>query len=139
MNDLTDLISHPGIVDEIDREIIRVKILSVSACSSCQVKGICNMAEMQEKMVDVKNNQDGRFSVGDNVNVVMKRSLGTKALLLGYIIPFLIIFISLIILVSIMNHEGLAGLISLSLVGPYYLILYLKRDKIKRTFEFSIQ
>jgi sigma-E factor negative regulatory protein RseC len=97
------------------------------------------MAEMQEKMVDVKNNQEGRFSVGDNVNVVMKRSLGTKALLLGYIIPFLIIFISLIILVSIMNHEGLAGLISLSLVGPYYLFLYLKRDKIKRTFEFSIQ
>jgi len=139
MKDLPELISHPGIVDEIDREIIRVKILSASACASCQVKGICNMSEMQEKMVDVKNSRDGRFSVGDNVNVVMKRSLGTKALLLGYIIPFLIIFISLIVLVSIMDHEGLAGLISLSLVGPYYLFLYFRRDKIKRTFEFSIQ
>ena len=96
------------------------------------------MAEMEEKMVEVKNRKY-KLENGDQVTLFMKRSLGMKAVFLGYILPFLIVLISLIIFSLIIDNEGVAGLLSLAIVVPYYLILYRFRDDLKKTFEFSIQ
>ena len=133
-----DPISHPGVVDRIDNQTIYVKILSQSACASCYAKGACNMAEMQEKIVEIPLIGKQIHKVGDEVNVVMERTMGKKAVLLGYFFPFLIVITALIILTSVLESEGLAGLISIALVAPYYLILYLQRDRLRNTFEFKI-
>ena len=36
-------------------------------------------------------------------------------------------------------NEGLAALISIVALVPYYIILYLKRDKLKKQFEYTIE
>ena len=48
-----DDIYHSGIISEINKEKILVSIISHSACASCKVKGMCNVSEMKEKIVEV--------------------------------------------------------------------------------------
>lgn len=131
-------IEHIGTIESIDNETIKVKIISQSACASCHAKGVCNAADMQEKIIDVvKTNDD--FAVGECVNVVLKESLGFWALFLGFVLPFLIILLTLIIVIYLTNNEGIAGLASLVILVPYYGILYLKRDQLKKQFSFTLK
>ena len=134
-----EIISHPGIIEKIDKQSVYVKILSSSACSSCTAKGACNLAESQEKVVEIKMQQDQVYSVGRSVDVVMQRSLGTRAVLLAYLIPFGIVVLALIVLLSAGIPEGISALFSMALLVPYYLILHHFRDKLKKEFEFTIQ
>lgn len=139
MNRAGEIISHPGTIEKIDNQSVYVKILSSSACSSCTVKGACNLAESQEKVVEVKKQQGQVYSVGRSVDVVMQRSSGTKAVLLAYLIPFAIVVLSLIVLLSAGTREGISALLSIALLVPYYFILHHFRDKLKKEFEFTIQ
>jgi sigma-E factor negative regulatory protein RseC len=139
MSNSKDTISHPGIVARIGDDNIQVKIMSVSACSACHAKGACSMAEMQEKTIEVKRNSRENYSVGDQVTIILQKSLGTKAVLLAYIVPLFILVLSLAILTSLSLNEGLAAMISIGLMVPYYLILYLLKDRLKKSFDFKIQ
>jgi sigma-E factor negative regulatory protein RseC len=132
-------ITHPGIVDSTENGTIHVKILSQSACSTCHAKGMCSIAEMEEKIVDIPDIYDGKYNSGDNVTITMKKSLGAKAVLLGYILPFLIVLIALIAILTVTGNEGVAALISIGLLVPYYLLLYYFKDKLSREFTFHIE
>lgn len=131
-------ITHPGVIDSISDDSVFVRILAKSACSSCHAKGMCSVAEIEEKIVEVKK-EDGRgFAEGQEVTVSMQKSLGGKAVFLGYLLPFLILIGTLILVLSLSGNEGLAGLSAIGILIPYYLGLYLLRDKLKRTFSFRI-
>ena len=79
------------------------------------------------------------LKVGDKVEVSMRKSLGTKAVMLGYFLPFLLVVATLIISLSLSVGPGLSGLASLSILVPYYMILYRSRNQLKRTFVFYIR
>jgi len=132
-------IIHPGIIENINGEIVSVRILSQSACSSCHAKGACTMAEMKEKIIETETDHPGKFKPGDEVMVRMDESLGRKAVFLGYGLPFVVLVASIIVFLSLFNHEGLAALLSLLMLVPYYLILYLFRNKLHKEFRFRIE
>ena len=79
-------ISHEGIVTKIDNENIEVKILSQSACVSCNIKSACNMSEMQEKIITIPAPKDKNLSIGDNVKISMRIGQANKAVVFAYII-----------------------------------------------------
>lgn len=133
-----DTIEHMGIIKSIDDYQINVSVIAMSACASCHAKGACSVSDMQEKLIEIKNPPTG-FSVGEKVKIVMKQALGFRALFLGYILPFLIVLISLFVFVEITGSEGKGAIIALGLLIPYYLILYLKKDKLSKTFSFNIE
>jgi sigma-E factor negative regulatory protein RseC len=133
-----DAIKHSGIISKIDEKNYYVTIVAQSACSACHAKGICNVSELQEETVEVPKTSSGDHKVGEKVEVLMERTLGTRAVFLGYFLPFLILLFALIITTSIIDNEGIAGLISLSVLIPYYLLLYFKKDKLKKKFVFRI-
>ena len=138
MSKLKDNIQHPGRVEEIAKDKIKVTILSQSACVSCHAKGMCNVSEMEEKIVEIKNPAGTEYTVGEEVTVYMKKSLGTKAVLYGYFYPFLVVLISLIVVISITENEGLSALIALGLLVPYYFVIHKLKDRLSDTFEFSL-
>lgn len=131
-------ISHKGIIKSLTDQQIVVSIVNESACSSCHAKGACSAADMQDKEIEIRN-FSGDYRVGQTVQVVGRTSQGFKALFYGYVFPFLIIMLVLITLTSLQFSEGISGLISLSVLFPYYLILYLTRNKIRKSFEFEIK
>lgn len=130
-------IEHKGRIDFIDNNKINVSILAVSGCASCHAKGVCTAADMQEKSIEVFNFTN-QYEVGEEVNVVLKQSLGFRALFLGYVLPFILIFLILIILTLITNNEAISGIGALFVLVPYYIILYALRNKIRKKFTFTI-
>jgi positive regulator of sigma E activity len=135
---LSSSIEHIGVVHEVNDSFLRVKIESRSACSSCNAKSLCNISEMEEKFIDVKNNAI-EYKIGEMVNVTLAESLGFKALFYGYIFPFVIMFLTLIISVNITNNEAMSAIASVIVLVPYYLSLYIFREKIKKQFTFIIK
>jgi sigma-E factor negative regulatory protein RseC len=97
------------------------------------------MAEMQEKIVEVDKSYLYDFKVGDHVNLIMERKMGKRAVFLAYLLPFLIVMVALIVFTSVLENEGLAGLLSLAVLVPYYIIIYYKRDKLRKVFHFRLE
>jgi sigma-E factor negative regulatory protein RseC len=131
-------ISHPGIVEQVTDDKVIVKIIAMSACSSCHAKGMCNVADMEEKIVEIRKTPHRDFKKNDQVTVSMKKSLGSRAVLLGYIFPFVLMIATLLLVLFLIGDEGVAGLSALLILIPYYWLLYIYRSKLKSTFSFTI-
>ncbi len=129
-------IDHVGTITDIKDEKIRVSILNVSACTGCHAKSACSMSDMKEKEIDIID-YSGSFKLNEEVKVVYQESLGWLALFLAYIIPFVLVVITLAIATAFTN-ELISGLLALGILLPYYSILYFFKDRLKKTFSFTI-
>jgi len=134
----TKTIEHTGIVKNIGNDSIIVGIIKNSGCASCEAKGYCSASEVEEKEIEIRHSGKG-YSIGEQVLVYFNESLGYRALFLGYVLPFILILFLLIILSNYGADEGEAGLISLGALVPYYLIIFIFRNRLKKTFTFSIK
>jgi sigma-E factor negative regulatory protein RseC len=132
-------ICHQGTVVKCEDDSVFVQIEAVSACSACKAKSMCNLTEVQEKIIEVPHIHPNQYKPGDTVNIHMKRSMSAKALWLGYLLPFVVVIVSLFLFSHLTGSELQAGLISLMLLLPYYLLLYTFRNKLKKTFTFVIE
>lgn len=132
-------ITHPGVIEQLTDDKVFVKVLAMSACSSCHAKGMCNIAEVEEKVVEVRRDPLKEYTLGQQVTVTMKRSLGSIAVLLGYVFPFLLLVGVLILVLFITGNEGLAGLSAILVLIPYYWLLYIYKNRLKNTFSFKIE
>ena len=135
----SETISHEGIITEIGDDELKIKILSKSACAACHAKSACTMSDMAEKILTVPKPQNRDFQLMQRVNVSMKVSQGNKAAILGYLLPFALMMAVLFTLIGCGLGEGLSALCSLAALIPYYIILYLRRDKLKKQFDYEIE
>jgi sigma-E factor negative regulatory protein RseC len=133
----TNTIYHNGIVNKSDHESVTVIITSESACSGCHAEGSCSMFGKEEKIVEVKGNYD--VKEGDIVTVIMNQSTGFIALFFGYLLPLVIVIITLTSLLALNYTELISGLLSIASLLPYYLVLYLFRKRINNKFVFSLK
>ena len=131
-------ISHEGVITKIDEGNIEIKILSKSACASCNIKGACNMSEMQEKIITIPAPKDKNLSIGQEVKISMGLGQANRAVIFAYVIPLIILVAMIFILSTLKIEEGLNALISIGTLIPYYLILFLFRNRLKRNFEYEI-
>lgn len=130
-------VRHTGRVEKVDSGSVTVKIVSGAACSGCHAEGYCSLVGNVEKEVLVKGSF--RVAPGDTVTVMMEQSAGYRAVAIGYIIPFILLVTSLILLIALSVPEGYAGLISIGMLVPYYLMIYFFRNRIDRKFKFTIK
>lgn len=136
---VSENITHPGIVEKVTGDKAFIKILAMSACSSCHAKGMCNVAEVEEKVVEIRKDPRRTLRIGEQVTVTMKKSQGTYAVLLGYVVPFFILIGVLMLVLFLSGDEGLAGLSAVLILIPYYGILYFYRKRLKSIFTFMIE
>ena len=132
------IIRHQGIVENISGSHLQVRIVQTSACASWSVKGHCTSAETKEKLVDVYDVDAASYRPGDRVWVAGRLSMGAMAILLAFILPFLVLIVSLFVLMAVRNDELFAALGSLALLIPYYYILWLNKARIGKKFSFSV-
>ncbi|MDX9748694.1 MAG: SoxR reducing system RseC family protein [Paludibacter sp.] len=133
---MSQLIEHSGIVRNVNGKHIQVQIVQLSACSSCHAKGACSAADMDEKLIDVEtDNLD--YKVGDTVILYGQSSMGLFAVLLAFVIPFLLILLTLLIINNYTDNESLSGSIALGTLVPYFLILSRFNTKLKSRLKFQ--
>jgi len=132
------VIEHKGQIDSISGNKIKVHFLNISACASCHAKGVCTASDMESKEVEVFDTS-GKFHEGEEVNIILQQSLGFKALLFGYVVPFFLVLIALFTLDAFTKNEVIVGIGALGTLVPYYLILYVLKDYFEKVFSFKIQ
>ena len=132
-------LEHKGIVLSIKGERIDVSILSESACATCKVKSACGMSETEEKVVSIFTHDAPAYRVGEQVVVSVTRNMGLCAVFLAYVVPFLMLLVSLLVLLEAGLSEAAAGLISLGVLALYYIVLWLMRRRIEREINFNIR
>ncbi|MBR4729228.1 MAG: SoxR reducing system RseC family protein [Prevotella sp.] len=136
---MSDKISHPGVIDSIEDDCVKVRIVQTSACAACKVASHCNASESKEKMVDVFCCDTAKYATGQEVTVWASREVANRALLLGFGIPLLLLIGVLLIVLRWTGDEGVAALAALGSLLPYYLLLWLRRDSIRQQVSFQIE
>ncbi len=135
---MANTIKHQGIVENIRDSHLQVRIVQTSACATCSIKGHCTSADTKEKLIDVTDWNASDYQIGDRVWVVGELSIGYMAVLLAFVIPFLILVLSLFLFMYVWNNELSASLASLSLLVPYYGVLWFNKARIGKKFSFTI-
>ncbi len=133
------MIEHEGIIEKISGNCITVRILQQSACSACHAKNMCMAADSKEKLVEIPD-VSGLHRLNDRVIIEGKESIGYKAVLWAFVIPLLILLATLVVSLTVWEFNEIeAALTSMAALAPYYLVLYLLRDKMAKSFRFNIK
>lgn len=136
---MNHIIRHSGVVESIEDGCIHIRITQTSACAACKVAGYCNAAESKEKIIDVYCDDVAAYSIGQAVVVTTTGQVAARALLWGFGFPFLLLVVVLFLTWLLTAHEGWAALCALASLIPYYMVLWLMRDKMSQQLAFSIE
>ncbi len=131
-----EIVEHTGVILSNDNGHIKVQIQQSSACSACHAKGACTASDVAEKVIDVYDNGD--YQVGQLVHLYGADSLGMKAVMYAFIIPFLIMAVVLFISMNYFT-ELESGLYALLSLFPYYAVLFFFRKSFSKVFVFYIK
>lgn len=130
-------IEHKGIVESIGSKKVSVRFTVHSACASCEAKSFCSISEKEDRVVEIPCDTD-KFRRGDPVNMVISRSQGFDALRIGYVYPFILVFTALLVFSILGIEELFSGLISLSLLIPYFILIKFFNKNINKKFQFTL-
>lgn len=136
---MSESISHKGKIVKITPQVTTVAFVQHGACSQCHAAGLCSMGEATEKVVELPTDPYNKRKVGDEVEVLLKASMGFKAVYLAYLIPLIILLAAILGLMSLGVGEVVAGLSGIAAVGIYYLLLWLFRGKLQTEYVFTIK
>ena len=130
-------IAHEGSVQQADGNSVTVLLSPRTNCAGCLEKNSCNISGKENKMVTIS----GNFNVrpGDSVIVSMKQSIGYFALFLGYLLPLFLVVLLLVLLLLFSVNELLAGLLSIAVLIPYYMLLIVFRKEINKKISFTLK
>ena len=136
---MADIIKHRGIVEKVEGAHVVVRIVQTSACAACSAKGLCNASESKEKQIDVYE-VNASCQVGEEVVLIGTTSMGMRAVALAFGVPLLLLILALFVTMRVTDGDALvSSLVALLAVVPYYLVIYFMKDKLNKTFSFTIE
>ena len=136
---MIEQVMHTGKVVSMTPTMTTVQIVSQSACSECHAAGLCGLSEYTEKAIEVPTSPSATYGVGDEVQVVLKASMGFKAVWIAYFLPLVVLLAIALGLIALGVSEVVAGLAGIGAVALYYLIVWLRRDRLRNEYVFTIQ
>lgn len=131
-------IKHFGVVESVDDGKLKVRIVQSSACASCKAAKHCTTSESKEKVIDVYT-AGTEFTVGQKVLVMASYKVGFIAVGLAMLVPLVIMTTVLFIMTILGYDELITALSSLLTLIPYYIILFIFRNKINRRVTFGVK
>ncbi|MBP5210424.1 MAG: SoxR reducing system RseC family protein [Bacteroidales bacterium] len=137
-----DKIEHEGTVIEIGKDTVSVEIVNKSACASCHARGVCNASEESVRVIEIPYTISSLvedYQVGEKVNVILGSYLGISAVFLAYVLPLVLLILSIVLLPVAGLTELQTGISAIGIVALYYIVLALFRSKLNRVYSFSIE
>lgn len=129
-------IKHEGVISKIKPSGYVISLKGNFNCEGCKAKAACGVSESNDKEIEISNSNQ-LFNLNEPVTVSLQKELGLKAVFWAYIFPFILMMLTLLIATNFLS-EWVSGIVSLSILGPYYLILFLLKKKLEKVFQLSI-
>ena len=133
---MDEMIRHTGVVRSVNGYMAHVEITQTSACSACKARSMCMSAESRQKEMDCVMLE--AMQPGDEVEVEVRERLAWKAVLLAYILPFVV----MIGLIAVLDYttdwsEAVVGTLSLCGIALYYIGLSVFKHRLQKEFSFT--
>jgi len=135
---MSGVISHEGIAESVRDGYVSVRIMQAGSCAACEARKMCVSADNREKMIDAVCT-DTSVKAGDRVTVYVRERLAWRAVLLAYIVPFVVLAGVLAGLQLSGRGEAVAGVGALCAVGVYYIVLSFFKGRLKKSFSFTAE
>ena len=133
---MEELIRHTGVVLSVSGESALVEITQSSACSACKARIMCMSSESQQKQMNAIMLEP--LKPGDQVEVEVREKLAWKAVLLAYILPFIVMLGIIAILDFVTDwSEAVVGTLSLCGIALYYIGLSVFKHRLQKQFTFT--
>lgn len=132
----TPPISHPATIKTVADGKITLEIAAQQSCGSCAAKKVCGSGET--KTLVLEDDGMGRQS-GDQVTLVITRSMGVFAIAIAYLIPIFLIISALLIFQYFALPEITSAWITLAILVAYFVVLRLMRQKIQNQLTITIE
>lgn len=135
---MAELISHEGIVVRADEFVrsqrVLIRIKQKAACSACKAKEMCSASETMIKEVEAVSYEP--MQVGDRAEVMVEKRLGWKAVVLAFVLPFLLLLLQVWLLPHWIANEAIVGTLAILSLLPYYLVLHLFEGRFEQQYHF---
>ena len=132
-------ISHRGRIVSVTPEVTTVQIVSESACGACHARGLCSLGDSRVKEIELPTRGWDTYTPGDEVSVVLRASMGHKAVWLAYVLPLALMAATLLGVLAAGGTELLAGGAAIGAVALWYGVLWLLRDRLRNEYIFTIK
>ncbi len=133
-------IAHEGIVERVEGDRVRVRIVQTSACAACSARAMCASAEAKEKIIDVRCARAGELAPGQRVRVCGSASMGRRAVALAFLVPLALVVGWTVAALRLLGLSELAAAGGVAVVlAAYYAALAMAGRRIGRTFTFWIE
>lgn len=133
---MEELIRHTGVVMSVNGNMAHVAIVQTSACSACKAKSMCMSSESRQKEMDAFMTEP--MVVGDKVEVEVREHLAWRAVLLAYVLPFVVMLVVMVALTCLtLYNEAIVGSVSLASIALYYIVLGAFKGRLQKQFSFT--
>lgn len=129
--------AHNGVIKSVSEGKLTIEICQTEACSACNARSMCN-ARSKNKEITIDTPDATMYHVGDTVTVSLGKHAGKRAVLYAYVLPVLLLTVTLALAIMAGLSQEAAAMASLGAVIIYFIILYLSKDKIKEYIKFHI-
>ena len=121
-------IEHKGVVRSVEQGVVRVAIVVNEACGSCASRKACSMGQSEKREITVYTADACNYTVGEQVEVGAKQSLGVVAVLLCYVVPLVVLVASLATTIGCGVTEGVSvthpGITQTNITAHYPRLIY---------------
>jgi sigma-E factor negative regulatory protein RseC len=136
---MANIVEHKGIVVSAANHVVEVRITVEGQCEGCKAQAVCGMGETNERTVRAWSEIAEAYSVGEEVVVGMKQTMGVQAVVWADIVPFFAMLATLLGLKELEQSDLVAGGWALATVAIYYGGLYLFRERLEKVIIFKVK
>lgn len=129
-------IEHRGIISKKNGKTPEIKLKKSDGCEKCPISSCCS-TKSTDKVVVEEN--DEVFSVGDKVVVCVSDKAEKLGVLLSYILPSVILFVSLLAGFASNMTEDYCAYGAIAALSVYYLLLFIFRKKLDNVAKITIK
>ena len=135
---MKDVVSHAGKVVSVSDTHVFVKVERGSACLGCKNKSACQIGDAKDEIMSIKTAEASSFSADEEVQVLMRTSLGMRAVLYAYLLPLVVLLAAFLAIRQFTSSEIVQVLGAFVLVAAYYFVLYKLRGRLEKRFQFFV-
>ena len=131
-------INHLAKVVSVSTSSLKLEISRHSACHNCEAQNGCSIRECQNRIINVPTIRAKQFSIGEEVVVSISQNSGYWALFFCYVLPLIIMLISLFTTYHLTQNEIKSGISAIIILIPYYFGLFLSNKYIAPKFQIRV-